>query len=181
MTIIATYLDDKGCYFGSDTQMFDMDEGPLDCGPKWIVWKKSAFGLAGYFPAMNLLQNHMVEPLDKLDLGVQIREILVDHGYEPEHKSGYESWGCDGYYVTTTEGWEVDELYSLLPLEKDKLHMIGSGSDAAKGRDILINWYDNYMVWTIAANRARSTRSPSLRASLTPSPVHSREYPDPSG
>ena len=135
MTILAAYLDDKGCYFGSDTQMSDLEEGPLDCGPKWIVWEKSAFGLAGYFPGMNLLQNYIAEPLDRLDLVGQIREILNEHGYEPEHKSGYESWGCYGYYVTATEAWDVDELYSLLPLEKDKLHLMGSGSDAAKGAD----------------------------------------------
>ena len=132
--------------------MTDHDEGPLDCGPKWIVWENSAFGLSGYFPAMNLLQNYMEEPKDRLDLVAQIREILNERGYEPEHKSGYESWACYGYYVTATEGWEVDELYSMRALKKDELHLMGSGSDAAKGAD-----YAVYSGWGEPQERVRAT------------------------
>jgi ATP-dependent protease HslVU (ClpYQ) peptidase subunit len=139
MSIIAALCSSTTCstWIASDTMVCS---GALRqiAGPKWIVRRPWAAGVAGHLRTINVLQHHAAELLQGLaspyEFAHRVRELLSADGYSSaKNDGGPPEYGQMLMLAHPGGIWAVAADFSVMPLPVDRLWAEGSGRELALG------------------------------------------------
>lgn len=139
MSVIAALHDkrSRSTWIGSDTLCCAGDL-KLPFGPKWVVRRPWAIGIAGHLRGINLIDQHASELVQAVSgpyqLAERLRDLLKRDGFREgaEERSPME-FGQTLMLARPDGVWTLGSDFSTVALPPDRLWAEGSGRDLAIG------------------------------------------------
>ncbi len=139
MSVIAALHDrrSQSTWIGSDT-LCCAGNLKLPFGPKWVVRRRWAIGIAGHLRTINLIDRHASELVQDLsgpyELAQRLRDLLKADGFrEGQEERGPLEFGQTLMLARPDSVWVLGFDFSTVVLPPDRLWAEGSGRDLAIG------------------------------------------------
>jgi ATP-dependent protease HslVU (ClpYQ) peptidase subunit len=140
MSVIAALCSTRTgtAWIGSDTMACS---GTLrqDSGPKWVIRRPWAVGVAGHLRTINVISESADELLGNLssphDFAQRVRDLLRADGYREvkDDEVGPLQFGQMLMLARPDKSWTIGADFSVLELPADRLWAEGSGRDLVLG------------------------------------------------
>ncbi len=139
MSIIAAHHDAhrRSTWIGSDT-LACSGSLRLPFGPKWVVRRPWAIGIAGHLRTVNLVDRHAGELMNQVsgpyELADRLRDLLKRDGFrEGTEERGPMEFGQTLLLAHCNGVWTLGTDFSTVAVPSDQLWAEGSGRDLAIG------------------------------------------------
>lgn len=139
MSVIVVLRASDGCstWIGSDTLV---SGGSLkqDYGPKWVLRKPWAVGVAGHLRTVNLIERNIVELVgnlkDAYEFALRARDAMKADGYHGNtDERGPVGFGGTLILASPAGAWAIGSDFSITPISPGTAWAEGSGRELSLG------------------------------------------------
>ena len=141
MSVICALHENGTTWIGSDTQT--QDGGMVEyCGPKWVVSKNWAVGIAGDLRTLTLIENckrsiFSANRTSVFQVAQAIKNLITEDGYQSNSDYGAQTQGSEFIIASKNNVWSLCQSFAIVGYQEGQLVAQGSGCGLAYGADFV--------------------------------------------